>query len=185
MRNDGNPDDAAIWFENNKGTVKLTDIYANESGTDGIGVLIDHNGTVQLTRVNSSNNGYFGARIHNTGAVTISNSTFDGNLQDVDNGFDYAWYDKTYDEYGNETGQVANYHSLEVYTSGPISVFGVSASDNIGDGAYLISYPNTITVKDSVFDGNRDYSGDPNNGISGMGLFADGNVLKFGEYSGK
>jgi hypothetical protein len=82
--NDINTDDAAIWFENNKGTINLTDVNATDSETDGLGILIDHNGIVQMTRVNSSNNGYIGARVRNTGAVTISNSTFDGNLQDVD-----------------------------------------------------------------------------------------------------
>ena len=54
-------DDAAIWTWNNGGTLKLTDITAQAEGEDSIGMVIYHSGTVELNRVDSSNNGYLGA----------------------------------------------------------------------------------------------------------------------------
>ena len=82
-------DDAAIWAWNNTGLLQLTDVNATATGTDSSGIIIDHSGTVELNRVNASNNGYHGALIYNDGSVKITNSSFDHNLQDVDDGINY------------------------------------------------------------------------------------------------
>ena len=76
----------------------MTDVNATATGTDSSGIIIDHSGTVELNRVNASHNGYHGALIYNDGSVKITNSSFDHNLQNVDDGINY--YDDQYDEYG-------------------------------------------------------------------------------------
>jgi hypothetical protein len=147
-------DEAAIWTWDNKGTIKLTDVNAQATGEDSTGILITHTGTVELNRVNSSDNGYIGARIWNwgTGGIKITNSTFDRNLQNVVDGMPY--FDDEYDSSGNPTGKtVATYRGLDLWSVGPISLFGVSVSGNTGDGAG-ISSDGTVSVKDSVFDSN-------------------------------
>jgi hypothetical protein len=173
VNNITDPEFAAIWIENNTGTIKLTDVNAHATQEDSSGIVIAHNGTVELTRVNSSNNAYIGARIWNwgTGGIKITNSTFDQNLQNVYDGIDY--YDDEYDPSGNPTGTtLAKYRGVDLWSPGPISLFGVSVSGNIGDGA-RISSNGTVTVKDSVFDSN-----DPDSLIDdwGDGLQFWGNV---------
>ncbi|NTW08114.1 MAG: hypothetical protein HGA28_00920 [Anaerolineaceae bacterium] len=147
-------DFAAIYFDYNKGTIKLTDLKAKATHVDSSGIIIAHNGTVELNRVNSSENGYIGARIWNwgTGGIKITNSVFDLNLQNVVDGIEY--FDDEYDQNGNPTGNtLPTYRGMDLWTPGPISLFGVSASGNTGDGSGLSS-EGTVTVKDSVFDSN-------------------------------
>ena len=163
--NDSWADDAAVWLTGNKGTVKLTDINANAPEEDSSGIVIIHSGAVELNRVNSSNNGYVGAYISNstTGAIKITNSTFDNNLQNVYDGsiFDCSGWDV------NGNCMVG----LDIWTPGPVTLFGVSASGNNGDGVNINGTNSAVTVKSSVFNDNSDYSpGDDTTG-SGFGLY--------------
>ncbi len=82
---------AAIWVEEVAGNVNLIDVIAQSTGTDGSGICVT-NTTANLTlnRVESSGNGYHGLFVqNNSGNVTITNSAFDKNNQDVDNGYDF------------------------------------------------------------------------------------------------
>ena len=166
-------DDAAIWAWNNKGTLKLVDVNATATGTDSSGIIIDHTGTVELDRVEASGSGYLGARIYNSGAVKITNSSFDHNLNDVDDGI---FYDDYYDEFGVYEGSYPSYAGLEVNvgTNSPITLNGVSAVGNIGDGVDINARKSTITIKNSVFDNNDDLD---LVGGWGDGLWVDGNII--------
>jgi hypothetical protein len=162
--NDPFADDAAVWLTGNKGTVKLTDINANASEEDSSGIVIIHSGAVELNRVNSSDNGYVGAYISNstTGAIKITNSTFDNNLQNVYDGsiFDCSGWDV------NGNCMVG----LDIWTPGPVTLFGVSASGNNGDGVNINGTNSAVTVKNSSFNNNSDYSPSDDTTFSGFGL---------------
>ena len=175
-------DDAAIWTYQNGGTLKLTDVTAQAEGEDSSGIIISHSGTVELNRVDSSNNAYLGAYIENytTGAIKITNSTFENNQKNV---FDGNWYfDCTeWDGDGYCTKTRPHKVGLEIgWNGGPVTLFGVSASGNVGDGAEIIAYNSAITVKDSVFDNNSYYELEylPGDYYSwGDGLFIDSNTV--------
>ena len=179
VRNDGSAVGdyyEAITAHTNTGTLKLSNVEATSTATASAGIFISQNGSVILDRVNASGNTYSGAYIENfgTGPITVINSTFDDNQGNGPNGImDCRFAGLDYGCSGVDSLPVG---LMIGYSAGPVNIFGVSASFNNGDGVKIFG-KNTITVKDSVFDGNKDYSGDPNNGISGMGLYADGNVL--------
>ncbi len=166
-------DDAAIWAWNNKGTIQLVDVNATATGTDSSGIIIDHSGTVDLNRVNASGNAYMGARIYNAGAVKITNSAFDNNLNDVDDGI---FYDEYYDEYGNYLYNSPSYAGLEINngTTSPVTLYGVSAQENAGDGANINAWKSTISIKNSVFDNNDEFAA-----VDGWGdgLWINGSIV--------
>ena len=133
VTNSSYADDAAIWTWDNKGTLKLTDVKTQATEEDSTGILIAHNGTVELNRVNSNDNGYIGARIWNwgSGGIKITNSTFRQNLQNVNNGILY--YDEEYDQYGNPTGTTyATYRGVDLWSMGPISLSGFQYPEILG-----------------------------------------------------
>jgi putative surface-exposed virulence protein len=156
----GNPaysDDAAILTEYNNGALKLTDINTNATGEDGTGIIIFHTGSVELTRVNSSNNDYMGAFIVNfgTGPVTITNSSFDNNAKDVKDGNSTVDCNQ-WDSDGYCTNSAPNYVGLNIaWAGGPVSLFGVSASGNTGDGVQISAWYSPVTIKSSVFSENE------------------------------
>ncbi len=94
------------YFGWNKGLIQLVDVNATASGTDGIGIAVfAHQGNVELNRVKANDNGYHGAIIDvwsSTGSVKVTNSEFNHNLLDVDDGwgdFDSPWsFDGWWDE---------------------------------------------------------------------------------------
>ncbi len=172
-------DDAAIWTWGNKGTLKLTDVNAQATSEDGSGIIISHNGTVELERVNASNNAYHGAYIENfgTGPVKINNSTFDNNLQDVFDGVEnidcFNW-----DEFGNCIEWDPNYNGLNIgWAAGPVVITGVTASGNYGDGTGVYAYNSAVTVKNSAFDNNIPEEGSDADGSWGDGLYIDSNTV--------
>ena len=129
------------------GTVTLTDLDVRNTG--GNGIYVDTKGSVVLTSVESSNNGGYGAHITNYGStsyyVKITNSEFDDN-----------------DPGSNDV-------SLEINSSGPVTLDGVSASRNRGDGADI--YDGTsVTIKNSVFTENY---ATPDTPLWGYGLYVD------------
>ncbi len=153
---DTDSDDAAVWFQYVNGPVSLLDVIAQNQQQDSSGILIDSFGTVTLNRVVASGNGYHGARIvYPNSAVTVVNSVFNDNLRDVDDG--YAEYDCDWDEITETcvpTGEpaLAGLH-IENYLA-PVTLNGVTAMDNYGDGVDILAYSSVVTVKNSVFSHN-------------------------------
>ncbi len=139
-----------IYFDANKGPLTITDVTQKGSFYSGI-VAVAQNGPVNLTRVNATNNGNSGAYIDNTistGSVTITESTFDGN--------------------GTAAGDEDYFAGLEVYNRATVTLNGVSASGNNGDGAVIDGFK-TLTVRNSLF---NDNDHNPDLVHSGYGLDA-------------
>ncbi len=127
------------------GTLALTDLNVSKDLAEvtGGGIRISaQKGNVVMTNVTSSHNVYTGAEIENTagGNVTITNSAFDDN------------------------GTTNNVDGLNIWTSGVVTINGVSVSRNYENGIYVYGF-SSLTVKNAVLNG---YVGD----IRGDGLDA-------------
>jgi hypothetical protein len=141
------------------GDLKLTG--TNEfNNNDGAGLYVEMGGDVTLFNVTAYYNYYNGAWIDNTygtGNVSIYNSNFDYNVEDLADG----------------------YAGLNVDSNGFVTLSNVSASNNGGDGADVGYYTGGwtgVTVVNSVFNDNYDLAGDG----WGYGLWLDngnGNVV--------
>ena len=118
------------------GNILLEDLDVRSTGT---GISVVTAGSIELKKVESSQNTGKGAVLNNMGSptykVTITNSEFDDN----DSGFNAA--------------------SLDIYSNGVITLDGVSASRNHGDGADINNGFKSLTVKNSYFGENYQ---DPN-----------------------
>jgi hypothetical protein len=146
---------SVIWFHDNKGTIKLGDLTITNVNASGSGINIVHKGAVELVRVDSSNNLNGGANINNcnwsggvclaTGAIKITNSSFNNN--------------------GNPTVSLSP--GLLITSAGPITLDGVTASMNNGDGLDIGLY-GTAIIKNSVFNQNTT---DPVNADWGYGIY--------------
>ncbi|NTW08043.1 MAG: hypothetical protein HGA28_00545 [Anaerolineaceae bacterium] len=174
----GTENGAAIETWSNSGTLTLTDVTAKATEEDSTGIMVAHDaGTVVFNRVDASDNAYMGARIYNygTGGVKITNSTFDNNLTKVLDGddiYDCNWNPDT----GTCDGYSPHFSSLYVYSSGPVTLLGNSVSNNLGDGANINAYNATVSVKNSIFDGNNNIEGvSPWDTNWGDGLWVDAN----------
>ena len=153
-----------ISIQNSSGNIVLQDL--NVSNNEGSGVYIGgtesryleeyddwyevevpHNsGTITISDSSFNNNKYFGAYLYTNSTVTITNSTFS--------------YNGTSDESTEkQTG-------LYIRTTGVISLNGVSASGNYGDGINLYDF-GTATIKNSITNNNSSYTAyeDDGNGI--------------------
>lgn len=109
------------------GRVKLSDVYVRSE--NGAGIFISNHGPVDLLRVNSYNNRNDGAKVISTlGAVTVTNSTFNGNSDPV-----------LGDRYG-----------LYIESAGAVTINGISASFNTGDGLY-VAHTGPLTIRNGVF----------------------------------
>ncbi len=117
---------AGIYIMDSAGAVKIEDVAVRNTG-EGPGIkIVNHTGTVTLTRVKSSGNTQnSGAIIENTSSVTINNSAFEENFQ---------------------TG-------LVITTNGKVTINGISANCNNGDGAN-ISALGGLDIRNSVFSDN-------------------------------
>jgi hypothetical protein len=151
VENNDYPDDAAIWVEDNIGTLTLTDVKTSSTAEDASGITVLNNkGAVVLNRVESCGNAYKGLAIVTidptviTGPVTIMNSIFDNNLKNV---YDGSFYYESEPTFASIDIAVGN-------SAAAITLNGVSASRNIGDGANLLGDKSLITVRNSVFDEN-------------------------------
>jgi putative surface-exposed virulence protein len=147
---------SAIGISNNTGTITLTDVIATDPKTDSSGISINHTGAVILNRVSANDSGGIGAYIYTTGPVTIKNSTFDGNLQDI---------------YG--TPYLCGLY-IDINGSGAVTLDGVSAQNNKGDGVDIDAPYSTVTIKNGVFSQN-----DNANEVEGWGdgLWVYGNTV--------
>jgi hypothetical protein len=145
----------AVYIHDNSGLIKLTDVKVTNSNVQGGGIAIDNFGAVELLRVEATDNGTYGAYIHNsidpfgdnlaTGTVKITNSSFNFN--------------------GN--GGSGPFAGLEIYSGSSITLNGVSASANNGDGLDILGKTVT-TIKNSVFSLN---AVDPDTTDWGYGIY--------------
>jgi hypothetical protein len=120
-----------VTFDANTGALQITDVVAKNTNASGDGIVVtNQTGAVTLTNVDSSDNQFEGANITATGNVTINNASFDRN---------------------------AGTNSLQVNTSGSITMNGVSSSlDAAGSGADLKASKG-ITLNYSHFEQNANY----------------------------
>lgn len=139
-----------LYVNNNTGTLTLTDLDVNSATSSGV-YIINHNGAVNIDRVRSSDNNNYGLYLDNTAgtyAVSVTNSEFNHN----DNGIS-----------GDYWGGV------RINSNSTITLNGVSASNNDGNGAVLNAMKGT-TVKNSVF--NNNFS-TPDTFNQGYGLYVN------------
>jgi putative surface-exposed virulence protein len=134
----------SLTIDNALGTIKLTDVHVFNDGGDGI--YVETTGSIELTDVESSNNAGRGAELYAYGPasnyVKIINCEFDD----------------------NDVG--AGKAGLAIDTLGTITLNGVSASRNSGDGADIFNFK-SLTISNSLFNDNY-VDGAP--GSSGYGL---------------
>ena len=131
----------------------MNDLYITNPNGDGL-VVENHNGTVELTNVQSRNNKGDGGRIENSAsansAVKVTNSAFDFN----DDGMDNTWNS-----------------GLKITTNGPVTLEGVAASRNNGNGTEIYGF-SQLTISNSLFDRNNP-SPYPDSENYGFGLYAE------------
>ncbi|NPV41217.1 MAG: hypothetical protein HPY72_07745 [Anaerolineae bacterium] len=127
--------DGSVTLTNNSGALVLDDLYIQNDSGDGL-TISGHNGSVKMTSVQSRGNLGDGARIDNraaaSGSVIITNSSFDYN----DDGEALTW----------NVG-------LYVNTNGAVTLEGVTASNNNGNGAEIYGF-SSLSIKNSLFDHN-------------------------------
>lgn len=137
-----------LEISGNIGTITLTDVVVESSTGTGISIT-DQNGAVVVDQVAADDNSTYGMYIDNTagsGAVTITNSEF--NFNDDSNGS-------------------TNYSGLYIKSNGIVTLDGVSANGNGGNGVE-ITYAKNIVVKNSTFNNNSISSASE---LSGHGLY--------------
>jgi hypothetical protein len=140
--------DGHLVFQGNIGTLTLIDVEVSDPSEYGI-QIDEHNGAVNIDRVKSSNNGKFGMYLENLdgiGNVTVTNSEFNHNGS-LTHGIYWA--------------------GMEITTNGLVTLNGVSASDNYGNGAQISAIKGT-TIKNCVF---SDNTGEVGSMSSGNGLY--------------
>jgi hypothetical protein len=145
----------AVYLHDNIGLIKLTDVTVTNSNDQGGGIAIDNVGAVELLRVDASHNGTYGVYIHNstdpfgenlgTGTVKVTNSSFNF----------------------NGVGGNGAFAGLEIYSGNSITLNGVSASSNNGDGLDILG-KTLATIKNSVFSVN---AVDPDETDWGYGIY--------------
>jgi hypothetical protein len=140
--------DSNINFNNNKGTITVEDVYIYGSP---FGITIyNQNGPIKLKNVRAEGNDSRGAYLDNTDSpsagVEVTNSSFNFNT--------VLW---------------KNYSGLGIYTNGPVTIDGVSSSNNRGQGLY-IEDASAVTIKNSVFSNNTD---EDNLGQWGWGILTE------------
>ncbi|MDK2979836.1 MAG: putative surface-exposed virulence protein [Chloroflexota bacterium] len=153
-----------ILIQNSRGNIVLKDLnVSNDNGSgvyiagtesryleeydDWYEVEIAHgSGSLTITDSTFNNNKYFGAYLRMIGKVTIENSTFS--------------YNGTSDE--SEEKQTGLY----IWTTGVVSLNGVSATGNYGDGINISDF-DSATIKNAITNNNSSYTAyeDDGNGI--------------------
>lgn len=125
----------AISIISTGGRVKLTDV--NVQSDNGAGIYINNKGPVDLLRVNSYNNRLYSAKVISTlGSVTVTNSSFNGSSETF----------------------LGDFRGLEILSAGAVTLNGISASFNTGDGLY-VEHTGPLTIRNGVFTNNRTSSG--------------------------
>lgn len=129
---------AGIYIMDSTGAVKIEDVAVRNTG-EGPGIkIVNHTGTVTLTRVKSSGNTQnSGATIENTSSVTINNSAFESNF----------------------------ISGLRIISDGKVTINGISASGNLGGDGARIEAQGGLEIHDSVFSENSAVSGFEGSGL--------------------
>jgi hypothetical protein len=136
---------ALVDFSDNTGALTLTDVVVRNTNASGDGIeIVNQTGNVVMTRAQSSDNGDEGAKITNTGNVTITNSEFDL----------------------NETANSGEY-GLNIQSTGTVTLNAVSVSENYYGGA-RISALKGVKITDSTIEKNGKW------GSGGDGLYIAG-----------
>lgn len=142
-----------VTFENNTGNLVIEDVYITNDNGDGL-VVENQNGSVELKSVQSRNSKGDGGRIDNSASpnanVSITNSAFDYN----DDGLDDVWNS-----------------GLKITTNGKVTLEGVAASRNNGNGAEVYGF-SLLTINNSLFDRNNPFPY-PEGVAFGYGLYAE------------
>lgn len=128
-----------VDFNNSAGSILLQDLVVYSDYANGAAIFIrNHNGSITLKNVDSSDNAGAGAYLNNsagTSGVTITNSSFNNNN---------SWNSATWPTGG-----------LSIFTRGSVSLTGVTAYGNAGGQPGLfIQQSGTIAIKNSVFSEN-------------------------------
>jgi hypothetical protein len=166
----GNTDyrQGVVEFDNCSGALLLQDLVVYDDSSRGNGITIhNHNGSVTLTNVDSSNNvnggGAFIDNTAGTAGVTVTNSSFDGN---------------------DGSGSYAS-NGIHISTFGAVNITAVTASRNTGNwDGLLVHNASSVTIKNSVINDNTDgfglmvYNLTGSGAISLQNLYIDHN--KFG-----
>jgi len=119
------------------GTFTLEDLEVSNPSGAGIQMAINFGGKVVMDNVTSNNNLGSGALIDNSagsGTITIKNSRFNHN-----------------DDFNPGVATIG----LNLTSSKPITLDGVSANHNNGTGLHAMSFTSSLTIKNSVFIGNN------------------------------
>ena len=142
--------DPPMYLEDNTGLFRMIDVDFYTPHANSSGFRLINNGPVEILRVNSGGAGIFGVVIDTcslsgpdcttAGSVKITSSSFNSNQ----------------DNFG-----------LQITANGPVTLSGVSASYNTGNGINIRS-TGPVVIKNSVFSGNQ--SGDS---TLGYGLYVD------------
>jgi hypothetical protein len=153
-----------ISIQNSSGNIVLQDLnVTNEEGSglyiagtetryleeyeDWYEVEVPHNsGTVTISDSSFNNNKYFGTYLYTNNTVTITNSTFNSN--------------------GTSDESTEKQTGLYIRTTGKVILNSVSASGNYGDGINIYDF-GTVDIKNAIANNNSSYTAyeDDGNGI--------------------
>ena len=133
-----------ILMINNTGLVSLQDL---DIGSGNFGFVInDQKGPVVVNEVNASDHPSLGGFINNKAGksfVKITNSSF------------------------NNNGSASTDNGLHILTSGPVTIEGVTANGNSGNGIEVVGF-SSLTVRNAILHDNKDAD---NNYYFGIGLY--------------
>lgn len=128
---------AALFFQDNKGVIKIIDVEIWNTALGGRGIYIrDHTGGIELERVNVRDTKGSGAVMDNCGTGTTCAAT--GTIKITNSSF-----------YKDGSASVNNM-GLSIESASPVILNGVSAYQNTGQGAVITAYK-TLTIKNSAF----------------------------------
>jgi len=129
-------------------SVSITNSDFNENGEDGL--IIFTEGDTTLTGVTANDNDGTGALLKTGGNITVNNSDFSTNGFD---GFDAGTFagdiTATHSDFSTNGSNGLSAFAL----NGGISLTGITANDNVDDGAFLID-SGDLSVSDSTASGN-------------------------------
>jgi hypothetical protein len=133
-----------VSITNAAGTIKLSDMHVFND--EGDGIYVKTTGSIEMTDVESSNNSGRGAELYSTGPASTSVKLTNCEIDHNDAGAGYA--------------------GLTIGTWGTVTLNGVTASVNSGNGANIFGFKN-LTISDCQFNDNNS-GGSP--ATSGYGL---------------
>jgi hypothetical protein len=119
------------------------------SNNQRYGLLISSNGNVTITNISANANGRSGLFVKNQYAGGIGNVLLNSSLNKTNTFLTNGW------------ASPSNYHGMEVYSNGNISITKALVQTTYGTGALLQNQsavlPKTITIIDSSFDANQGF----------------------------